>query len=120
MEKTVKMIACSTCGAEYDASLIRCPYCGTGHAPAEEDEYMGKLEGIRTDLEGHREDGSRRLKKGFGRMLCAALVAVALIAALILGVLQLSGNREKEKARQQKEEFLQSQGIQTQQEDTGR
>ncbi len=43
-------IVCKTCGAEYDVSLVRCPYCGTAYAPAEETEYMDKLEDIREDL----------------------------------------------------------------------
>lgn len=43
-------ILCKTCGAEYDVSLVRCPYCGTAYAPAEETEYMDKLEDIREDL----------------------------------------------------------------------
>ena len=43
-------ILCKTCGAEYDASLVRCPFCGTAYAPAEESEYMDKLEDTRIDL----------------------------------------------------------------------
>ncbi|MCR4762037.1 MAG: hypothetical protein K5696_00760 [Lachnospiraceae bacterium] len=46
-------IICKTCGAEYDVSRVRCPYCGTAYAPAEEEEYMDRLEEIREDL--HRQ-----------------------------------------------------------------
>ena len=38
-----KIVNCETCGAEFDASLVRCPYCGTAYEPAAEDEYMDKL-----------------------------------------------------------------------------
>ena len=41
MENTGKMVICPNCGAEFDVSLIRCPYCDAGYAPAEEEEYMG-------------------------------------------------------------------------------
>ena len=44
---------CKTCGAEYEESLVRCPFCGTAYAPAEEEEYMDTLEEVRDDL--HRQ-----------------------------------------------------------------
>ena len=47
------MIACRSCGAQFDPALVRCPYCGTAYAPAEKDEYMGQLEDIRVDLENY-------------------------------------------------------------------
>ncbi len=53
------MIACRSCGAQFDAALVRCPYCGTAYAPAEENEYMGQLEDIRTDLESADIEGHK-------------------------------------------------------------
>jgi hypothetical protein len=53
-----KTIICKTCGAEYDVSLVRCPYCGTAYAPAEEAEYMDRLEEIREDLQRQVEKGN--------------------------------------------------------------
>ena len=53
-------IICKTCGAEYEASLVRCPFCGTAYAPAEESEYMDKLEDIRVDLSRQVSDDDTR------------------------------------------------------------
>ena len=39
-----KMVICKSCGAEFDVSLVRCPYCGTANAPAEEEEPMNPEE----------------------------------------------------------------------------
>lgn len=47
---TNEKIICAGCGAEYEVSLVRCPFCGKAYAPAEEAEYMDTLEDIREDL----------------------------------------------------------------------
>ena len=46
-----RMVLCRSCGAEYPADIANCPYCGTMNLPAAETEYLGRLEGIRDDLE---------------------------------------------------------------------
>ena len=66
MEKNKKMVVCATCAAEFDAALVRCPYCGTAYAPAEEDEYISQLEDVIKDLEGQKEYGNRSPGKGSG------------------------------------------------------
>ena len=53
MNKTV----CKKCGAEFDVSLVRCPFCGTAYAPAEEAEYMDTLEEVREDLLSQVDNG---------------------------------------------------------------
>ena len=118
MDKAKKMIVCRTCGAQYDASNIRCPYCGTAYAPAEEEAYMGKLEEIRADLEGYREDGNKSLKKGLGATVCVVFLVAAVIVFLIFGILRISGTREQSRADRYKEEFLYNQGITIQQENS--
>ena len=117
MEKMKKMIICETCGAEYEASLVRCPYCTTAYAPAEEDEYMGQMDEIRKDLESHKEDGSVSLKKGFGKMALTVLLIVAAILILLIGGLRISRNMERNKSNKKKEEFLINQGINVQEDD---
>ena len=52
------MVTCRSCGGEFDEALVRCPFCGSAYAPAEEKEYMGKLEDIREDLEKYNVDGA--------------------------------------------------------------
>jgi len=62
-----KIVNCETCGAEFDASLVRCPYCGTAYEPAAEDEYMDKLEDVREDLSKHTKDADNATKKPLRR-----------------------------------------------------
>ncbi len=117
MEKIKKkIIVCSTCAAEYDISLVRCPYCGTAYAPAEENEYMGQLEDIREELEEHKEDGNKSLRSGLGSVVRIIILVAVVVALLLFGTMWLSGMREKSKAERQKEEFLINQGVKTQQE----
>lgn len=113
-----KMIKCETCGAEFDASSVRCPYCGTGYAPAEEDEYMDKLEEVRQDLHRQIDNGNKQIKKGMGGTIRVIILAVIVILLLVLGGLWLSGRTERSRSDRKKEEFLQNQGITTQQEET--
>ena len=113
-------IRCRTCAAEYDASLVRCPFCGTAYAPAEEKEYMGKLEEVREKLHRQTVKGDKRIKKGMSTMVRVILAAVVVAVLLLFGILWLSGRSERSRSDQKKEEFLQNQGITTQQEVTDR
>ena len=113
-----KMIVCVSCAAEYDSALVRCPYCGTTYAPAEEKEYMGQLEDIRKDLEGHKDAGDKSLKKGLGAVVRIAVLVIVVIMILLFGSMWLSGIREKNRSESKKAEFLKEQGITTQ-EDSG-
>ena len=38
-----KMIKCGSCGAEFPAAQVRCPYCGTADKAAAENEYKGRV-----------------------------------------------------------------------------
>lgn len=49
MENRKKMI-CSSCGAEYEDSLAKCPYCDTINYKGAEKEYLNKLEDVREDM----------------------------------------------------------------------
>lgn len=50
MENTKKII-CSGCGAEYDATLPKCPYCDIINYSGAEAEYLNKLDDVREDME---------------------------------------------------------------------
>ncbi len=113
-EKTI----CRSCGAEFDVSLVRCPFCGTAYAPAEENEYMDTLEGVREDLHRQIENGDKKIKKGMGSTIRTIILVVTVILLILSGLLWLSGKREKSRSDRHKEEFLQDQGITIQQEDT--
>ena len=99
-------IICKSCGADYAADLPNCPYCGTMNLPAAEDEYMGRLESIRGDLEGLGDlagrKGRARMKKAYRRLLIAAVI-VALVLAAGYGVHM---KRAREEAAREKEEYL--------------
>ena len=111
-----KKIICKSCAAEFDEGLVRCPYCGTAYAPAEENEYMGKLEGVREDL--HQEIGrtDKRIGKGMGSIVRTVLIVIVVILLLLFSVLWLSGRSERSRSDRKKQEFLQNQGITTEQE----
>ena len=107
------MIRCASCGAEYEVKLIRCPYCGTAPLAAEEDEYLGKLEDVRRDLEEYGSEGSRELKKGLGKTVLILIAVVIAIVMLIAGSIWLTGAGRRSDSQRKKEEFLTNQGITT-------
>ena len=46
-----KQIICSSCGAEFEDMLPKCPYCGTMNYKGAEMEYLDRLEDVRSDME---------------------------------------------------------------------
>ena len=79
-----KIVNCETCGAEFDASLVRCPYCGTAYEPAAEDEYMDKLEDVREDLSKHTKDADNATKKTFKKILLTAIIVIVIISVMCI------------------------------------
>ncbi len=96
------LIRCANCGAEFDAALPRCPYCGRMNVPAAEDEYMDHLEDIRTDLDDLEGLAGRkareRLKISARKILLTVLVLLA-AAGLILFVRIRADRAEAEASR---------------------
>ena len=76
-----KMIKCTSCGAEFPASQVRCPYCGTADKTAAENEYQGKVEDARKDLEEHKK------ALGEAKKLEGLSIRAVILAALIIGIL---------------------------------
>ena len=109
-------IICKSCAAEFDADLVRCPYCGTAYAPAEEKEYMGKLEEVREDLHREIKKGDRRIGKKMGATVRNILIVIDVILMLVFGVLWITARSERADSDRKKQEFLQNQGITTEQE----
>ena len=116
-EKMMKKIICRSCASEFDASLVRCPFCGTAYAPAEEDEYMDKLEDIREDLHMEVKRGDTKIKKKVGSAVGAIILVIIVLLFLIFGLFMFSTKHERDNSDRKKEEFLQNQGITTQQEE---
>ena len=115
-----KEIICKSCGASFDEDLVRCPYCGTGHLPAEENEHMQKLEGIRRDLQDYETESVKKPGKKLAKAIILILVVVALIVAIVIAGISSSSKRERDRREQKKDDFLKNQGISTQVEDSGR
>ncbi|MBR5057326.1 MAG: hypothetical protein IKX04_02040 [Clostridiales bacterium] len=115
-----KEIICKSCGASFDEDLVRCPYCGTGHLPAEENEHMQKLEDIRQDLKDYETESVKKPGRKLAKAIILILVVVALIVAIVIAGISSSGKRERDRREQKKDDFLKNQGISTQVEDSGR
>lgn len=108
-----KMVNCSSCGAEFEARLVRCPFCGTHYEPAAEEEYMGKLEGVREELESHKGDAAQSTSKALIKTVILFVLAVAVILALAIGIFSLPEMRSRERQQEKKAEVLQRYGVST-------
>ncbi len=106
-----KTIICEKCGGHYDISLVRCPYCGAGYLPAEEDEYMDSMEEVRQDLEDSVNRSEKHIGKSVGLIAVGITAGAVMIILIIMLFLSLSKEKESEKNRQLKEEFLNDQQI---------
>lgn len=99
-------VICKGCGADYAADIPNCPYCGTMNLPAAEDEYMGRLESIRGDLENLGVLAGRksraRMKKAYRRLL---IITVIFLLAVSAGY-GIHMKRARAEAERGKEEYL--------------
>lgn len=92
-DTTIKKIICSSCGAEFDDTLPKCPYCGSLNYKGAEAEYLGKLEGVRQDMQQLEQVPERELKeklkkkqKFVGKLLIILAVAAAVFVAIVYRV----------------------------------
>ena len=86
----VKKIICSSCGAEFDDTLPKCPYCGSLNYKGAEAEYLGKLEGMRQDMQQLEQVPERELKEKIRKkkkfvlgVLIIFVVLTAVFAAIV-------------------------------------
>ena len=103
-------VICESCGAGFDASLVRCPYCGTAYEPAAEEEYMDKLEDVREDLSKHTKDADNATKKTFKKILLAAIIVIVLFAVfcIIALITPKSGSKhDPDELNSRKQELIQ-------------
>ena len=100
-----KKISCPSCGAQFEDTLARCPYCGTMYYPAAEKEYMSQMEDLREDVgelkELPKEEAKQHLKKR-AAFIRTVLILIAVIAAVAGGLYLRSERRE---ARETEEEY---------------
>lgn len=92
-----RKVICPNCGGEFQEQSARCPYCGTMYYPDAEEEYLEKLEHVRTDLEDlgavPEQETVKAIKKRAGWVM-KLVVAVLIVALLGAGFLAWR-NREE-------------------------
>lgn len=111
-DTTAKKIICSSCGAEFDDTLPKCPYCGSMNYKGAEAEYLGKLEGMRQDMQQLEQVPERELKeklkkkrKFVTRILIVVVVLAAVFAALMFRSQYIEQRDAKADYQWQKENF---------------
>ena len=108
----VKKIICSSCGAEFDDTLSKCPYCGSLNYKGAEAEYLGKLEGMRQDMqqleqvpETELKKKIRKKKKFVFKILIIIAVLAAVLAAIVFRARYIEPRDAKEDYQWEKENF---------------
>ena len=81
-DTTVKKIICSSCGAEFEDTLPKCPYCGSLNYKGAEAEYLGKLESMRQDMQQLEQVPEKELKKKLKKKQKFVIKLLILLAAL--------------------------------------
>ena len=91
----VKKIICSSCGAEFEDTLPKCPYCGSLNYKGAEAEYLGKLESMRQDMQQLEQVPEKELKKKLKKKQKCVIKLLILLAALaaILAVIVFRAHR---------------------------
>lgn len=79
---------CKNCGAHFDDSLPKCPYCGEFSYAGAEKEYLNRLEDMKEDLEELHETVPemyhQELKKQTGNLKKIFLIIAAVILVFVL------------------------------------
>ena len=86
-ETEAKKIVCSYCGAEFDDTLPKCPYCGSLNYKGAEAEYLGKLEGMRQDMQQLEQVPLQELRerlKARRRFVLKIFSILAVLAVLVI------------------------------------
>lgn len=80
------MITCKQCGAEFDADLPSCPYCGELNYSGAEQEYLSHISDINKNMSDLADDSETEYKSGVKKTLPILLGIVSLII-LFIGLL---------------------------------
>ena len=73
----VKKIICSSCGAEFEDTLPKCPYCGSLNYKGAEAEYLGKLESMRQDMQQLEQVPEKELQMIFLTVVSAIQILIS-------------------------------------------
>lgn len=107
-----KKIICSSCGAEFEDTLPKCPYCGSLNYKGAEAEYLGKLESMREDMQQLEKVPEQELKvkikkkqKFVVKVLILLVVLAAAFAAVVFAARYTKPRDAKADYQWQKENF---------------
>lgn len=109
-----KQYRCLNCGADYEPSCARCPYCGQENPDKAQEQYQAKITRLRTDrknlqkLPGHisRKLGSRLFAVIIGLVLCVIVIGV--LAGIATGIHKKQEVKRQRENIEQMEELLQA------------
>ena len=106
-----KTIICENCGAAYEDSLRRCPFCGSATTEADENAYIDKLEETRLDLEEYVPKSMDKMKKSVLNTVFIGFIVILVIAVLAVAIVWFDGFRDNRERNKRKEELLKDQGV---------
>ncbi len=99
-------IVCDSCGAEFDANLPACPYCGTVYEIPAERAYQRKLQGMRRDL-SNMQSVSKESVHGAAGNLFRWLGRLGILAVIIIGIaIASTAISRKNDLREQETEYI--------------
>ena len=75
-------IICKNCGADFDAKLSYCPYCGTMNKRGAYAEFRGKISSIIDSMLGLKDD----VEKSVSRIVLSSLLRSLIFIAVIIGI----------------------------------
>lgn len=84
-----KKIICGNCGAEFDDSLPKCPYCNAIYEIGAEREYMEDLGELKEDLSELSEVPEEVYKKEISKNVKKVMVIVLIVIVILLAILGL-------------------------------
>ena len=82
-------IICTSCGAEVEENLPKCPFCDTLLVQGAEQEYMDNLHRVRRDMESLKQVPRETVKselKSQGRRIRRILMITGTVALLLAGL----------------------------------
>lgn len=102
--ETEKTLTCPNCGGEVPRTSPRCPYCGQFNPWGAEQEYLSKLDHIRSDTGDLAEQARGSFRSGLGHSAKRMALLALIVLALIVAALVISGGARRlaeERARQE-------------------
>lgn len=99
-------IICGSCGAEFDDSLAKCPYCDSTNIKGAEAAYMEQLEDVREELDSLTEVPIKETKTAAKKQLKFVGIVLGVLLVLVLVPNGLAYWSEHQYDRDNKADFL--------------